>query len=242
MPSISQTGHDMNLANFRTGITACTYFGTGYNPANPDLTLTSVNALASDCQSALNDLRNALPVLKNEMGIRAEAFKALMPKLSRIVAAHKVSSKNEALKDEVKRQVREMRGQRAKALPNTPDGEPTEAQTSAVNTGYENRAADFAAIVAAINTDTEYNTNQTDLTKTALATQLTELQEANGDVRNAQAPVDNARAARDAVFYTNPKNLVDTALLMKEEVKSRYGTKSPQYKQVSGLKFWRPKR
>ncbi len=232
----------MNLANYRTLITSCTYFGTGYNPANPDLVLAAVNAHAGDCQSALNDLRNALPVLKDKMGERVDEFKATMLLLTRVVAAHAASSTNTALKKQVKGLVRDMRGKRAKALPKTADGEPTEAQTSAVNTGYENRAADFASVLAALNTDTEYKTNQADLTKAALTTWLTELQDVNAAVRNAQAPVDNARTARDATFYTGPKNLVDRALLMKQEVKSTYGTKSPQYKQVSGLKFTRPKK
>lgn len=238
----SQTGHDMNLANFRTGITACTYFGTGYNPANTLLVLTAMNTLAGDCQSSLNDLRNALPVLKDKMGDRAEAFEETMLMLARIVAAHAASSTNEALKNEVKKFVRQMRGRRAKALPKTPDGEPTEEQISAVNTGYEDRASDFASILATLTTDTEYKTNQDDLKLTALAARVTLLQDANAGVRNAHAPVKNARAARDAAFYLNPVNLVDTALLMKQEVKSTYGTKSAQFKQVSGLKFWRPKR
>ncbi len=232
----------MNLANFRTGITACTYFGTGYNPANAILALAAVNALAGDCQSSLNDLRNALPVLKDKMGDRAEEFKATMLLLTRIMAAHAASSTNQALKAEVKGFVRQMRGRRAKALPKTPDGEPTKEQVSAVNTGYEDRASDFASIVATLTTDTEYKTNQNDLKLTALAATLTRLQDANAAVRNAQAPVDNARAARDAVFYLNPVNLVDTAMLMKQEVKSTYGTKSAQFKQVSGLKFTRPKK
>ncbi len=238
----SQTGYDMNLANFRTGITHCTYFGTGYNPANTILTLMAMNMLAGKCQTGLNDLRNALPVMKDKMGDRAEVFAETMLMLTRIVAAHAASSTNKALKAEVKGFVRQMRGRRAKALPKTPDGEPTEAQISAVNTGYEDRASDFASILATLTTDTEYKTNQNDLKLTALTARLTLLQDANAGVRNAKAPVDNARAARDADFYLNPVNLVDTALLMKQEVKSTYGIKSPQFKQVSGLRFWRPKR
>lgn len=64
----SQTGHDINMSNFRELTTRCTYFGAGYNPANPDLTLTAANAYAAECQSALNDLTNALPVLPTRWG------------------------------------------------------------------------------------------------------------------------------------------------------------------------------
>lgn len=238
----SQTGHDINLANFRELITRCTYFGAGYDPANPDLTLAAANAYAAECQSALNDLTNALPVLTDEMGARRVLYKNTMAKLTRIVAAHAASSTNEALKLKVKGHVRDMRGKRAKDLPTGGNGEPTEAQISAVNVGYKNRAADFASVVATLNTDEEYKTNKTDLTKPALATLLTELNDANADVRNAQAPVDNARTARDVKFYTGPKNMVDRALMMKQEVKSTFGVKSPEYKQVSGLKFTRPKK
>lgn len=173
------------------------------------------------------------------MGARRVRYKNTMAKLTRIVAAHAASSTNEALKAKVKGHVRDMRGKRAKDLPKGGNGEPTEAQVSAVNVGYENRAADFASIVATLNTDEEYQTNKTDLTKAALAADLTELNDANSAVRNAQAPVDNARTARNVKFYTGPKNLVDRALMMKQEVKSTYGVKSPEYKQVAGLQFRR---
>lgn len=237
--STSQTGHDINMANYRELITRCTYFGTGYDPANPDLTLVASNAFAAECQSVLNDLTNALPVLTDEMGQRRAKMKNVMVTLPRIVAAHAASSTNEALKTKVKGHVRDMRGKRAKDLPKGGNGEPTEEQVSAVNVGYENRTADFASVVATLNADDEYMTNKADLTKAALATRLADLQDANGKVRNAQMPVDNARIARNTKFYTGPKNMVDRALMMKQEVKSTYGVKSPEYKQVSGLKFRR---
>lgn len=52
----SQTGHDMNLANMRELITEVTYLGDGYDPSDPDLTLTAANAYTADCQSAQNDV------------------------------------------------------------------------------------------------------------------------------------------------------------------------------------------
>ena len=235
----SQTGHDMNLANIRELITECTYLGEEYDPSDPDLTLTAVNAYTADCQSAQNDVRNSVPVLKGKMGDRAAGFKETMPMLARIVAAH-ATSPNESLKAEVKGLVRKMRGQRAKPIPKTPDGELTEEQTSAVNVGYENRAADFASIVATVTSDAGYKTKTTDLTKPKLAERLTMLNDLNAGVRNAQAPVNVARTTWNTLFYTGEKNLVERGQLMKLEVKSTFGARSEQYKRVSTIKFTRP--
>jgi hypothetical protein len=53
--------------------------------------------------------------------------------------------------------------------------------------------------------------------------------------------VSNARIARDKALYAETTGVLDVAQDVKQYVKSLFGATSPQYKQVSGLKFNRPK-
>ncbi|HMV91461.1 MAG TPA: hypothetical protein PKA40_17575, partial [Cyclobacteriaceae bacterium] len=56
-------------------------------------------------------------------------------------------------------------------------------------------------------------------------------------VINANTALSNARIARDKALYDSPAGLFDNAQAVKVYVKSVYGTKSPQLKQVSALRF-----
>ena len=82
-----------------------------------------------------------------------------------------------------------------------------------------------------------YAPNETDLQIASLTTLLAGMKTKNTDVINALAPVSNSRIARNNILYTEDTGLVDIAGHVKKYVKSVFGASSPQYKQVSGLKF-----
>ena len=52
----------------------------------------------------------------------------------------------------------------------------------------------------------------------------------------------NARIERDKVLYKPETGLVDIVDDVKKYVKSLFGVSTPQYKQISGLKFTRPRK
>src|SRR6185369_16666945 len=86
-----------------------------------------------------------------------------------------------------------------------------------------------------------YAPNETELQIGALQTYSTSLKNANTNVINNTTPVSNKRITRDEVLYGAGTGLVDLALMVKKYVKSVYGADSPQYQQISGLDFTRPR-
>jgi copper chaperone CopZ len=54
---------------------------------------------------------------------------------------------------------------------------------------------------------------------------------------NAANEISNARINRNKLFYSDEACLFNCVAEVKKYVKSLYGATSPQYKQVSGLKF-----
>jgi len=86
-----------------------------------------------------------------------------------------------------------------------------------------------------------YAPNETELQIGALQTYSTSLKNANTNVINNTTPVSNKRITRDEALYAEGTGLVDLAGLVKKYVKSLYGGASPQYKQISGLEFTRPR-
>jgi regulator of RNase E activity RraA len=85
-----------------------------------------------------------------------------------------------------------------------------------------------------------YTPNEAELTTASLTTFHASLQTANTNVINAEVTYSNARISRDNVLYAENTGLVDIASDVKKYVKAIFGATSPQYKQVSRIKFTKP--
>ena len=84
---------------------------------------------------------------------------------------------------------------------------------------FDNRIGNMYKLIQLLASQTGYTPNETDLKVTTLT------------------PLSNARIARNTLLYATWTGLVDLAGEVKSYVKSVFGGTSPQYKQVSGLKF-----
>ena len=86
-----------------------------------------------------------------------------------------------------------------------------------------------------------YIPNEPELAVAGLTATLNTMRTTNTTAVNAYTPVSNARINRNTILYAESTGLVDLAGDVKSYVKSVFGATSPQYKQVSGLKFTKVK-
>jgi hypothetical protein len=63
------------------------------------------------------------------------------------------------------------------------------------------------------------------------------LKNTNTAVVNLTTPISNARINRNKILYLAVTGLYDIQLEVKKYVKSLFGATSPEYKQISGIKF-----
>jgi 3-dehydroquinate synthase class II len=85
--------------------------------------------------------------------------------------------------------------------------------------------------------DAHYTPNENDLQVTTLNSLLADLRARNKAVVAAITSLSNARIARDTLLYAANTGWYDTAQSVKQYLKSLVGATSPQYRQVSGIKF-----
>jgi hypothetical protein len=85
--------------------------------------------------------------------------------------------------------------------------------------------------------DPVYTPNEAELKTLQLVNYSEQLKAANTASINAATDIANALAERDFVLYDLETGLVTVAVLVKKYVKALFGTGSPQYDQISGLKF-----
>ena len=97
-----------------------------------------------------------------------------------------------------------------------------------------------AAIELCLNTP-QFTPNEADLQVASMQAKSAAMKVANTNVTNSITTLSNNRISRDEVLYTDATSIFELARLVKLYVKSLYGQGSPQFNQISGLKFTKPR-
>lgn len=241
----NETGHAKNVSTFEVEISYCTGQGIKYNPAKSSLKLLALNTLLTNAKTALADVNAVLPLWTNAVNARDIVFAPLGKLVTRVIAALDASDVDDLIVADAKTIARKLQGRRAtpkkKDNPETPEDESLES-ISASQMSFDNRIENFDKLIQLLTAQPKYTPNETDLTVAALVAYLAILRQKNSDVINAFTPLSNARIARDRVLYAPKTGLFDIAFEVKKYVKSVFGATGAEYKQISKLRFKKPKK
>jgi hypothetical protein len=242
MSSTSETGHAVNVGNFRKLVGIIALFGARYAPAIARLQLTALNTLLAEAVQALGQLDEKVPPWIRAVNARAAAFEPLGALVSRVLAYAEAVPLNPSTLTVLKELVRKIHGTRAKAkeleVPADPEtGEPTHRYISVSQVSFEQRIEHFNQIVELVKDDHDYTPNEPDLSPAGLAERLETMRMTNTAVEMAADLVDNARSARNRTLYAPLTGLVDVALDTKKYVRGAFGIKSEEYEKIKGIKF-----
>ena len=107
---------------------------------------------------------------------------------------------------------------------------------STSETGHAKNIANFQDLISFVaDYGTTYNPTQQ-------AIKLSELNNLHTIAKNAlNTDLSNARIARNNILYTQNTGLYDIQFEVKKYVKSVFGTSSPQYNQIKGIEFTKPR-
>lgn len=242
MSSTSEVGHAKNVANFADLIAYCTAYGATYNPSKTALQLASLNTLLTSAQTKLSNVTTAKNAFDTVTGDRQLAFEPLKSLATKVFNYLSVTDATDQTIADAKTINNKLQGRRSGTVSETP---PTEVGTapntvSVSRQSYDMLTENFSALIDLVSSVPSYTPNETELTTASLTTFHGNLQTANTNVINAEVAYSNARISRDTVLYSDDTGLVDIASDVKKYVKAIFGATSPQYKQVSGIKFKKP--
>lgn len=240
--SNSEVGHAKNVANFEDLIAYCTAYGTTYNPPKPILQITSLSNLFNTAQTELTNVTTAKNTFDTVTGDRQALFENLKPLATKIINFLAVTDASDQTIADAKTINNKLQGRRATAPTETitPEGK-TETNTVSVSRqSYDMLTENFSALIDLVGSISTYTPNETELTIAELKAYLQTLQTANTNVTNAEVAYSNARISRDNILYGDGTGLVDISSDVKKYVKAIFGATSPEYKQISGLKFTKP--
>lgn len=239
----TETGHAKNVANFEDLISFCTGYGASYNPGKTSIKLPALNTLHTEAVNKLAAVNTAQTPWSNAISAREIVFEPLSKLTTRLINSLDASDVPTQVVDNAKTIARKIQGRRA-APKNSVDptdpalpAEETSKNISASQMSFDNRIESMDKLIQLLSAQTGYAPNETELTTAALTSLLANMRATNTAAINAFTPLSNSRIERNKSLYQIETGLVDIAGDVKKYVKSVFGATSPQYKQISGLKF-----
>ena len=247
MASTSETGHAKNVANFDELISFVTGYRETYNPSKATIKLDALKALSDHAKHSINAVSSMEPAYKSAVAAREVVFIPLSKLTTRIMNSIKATDTTVQVDENARTLVRKIQGVRATAKKTEDEKkalaekgkEVVEISTSQMS--YDNRLDNFFKLIQLLSSVPEYNPNETELKIEHLNTILDDLKAKNAAVVESYIPLSNARIARNNLLYKENTGLYDVALDVKNYIKSVFGATSPQYKQVSKIKFTAPR-
>jgi hypothetical protein len=174
---------------------------------------------------------------------RQAAFEPLSALVTRIVNAA-VSVGDQLFSNDLRTIARKVQGRTAskkvKDDPLTPGIDESKQGNSASQMSFDNRIANFAALIDLLNASGTYKPNESELQVAALEALLADMKAKNTAAVVAVNEARAARIARDETLYNDTDGIIALANLVKKYTKSIFGANSPQYKQLTALKFRKP--
>ena len=237
MASKSESGHVINVSNFKLLIDKCGVLGGAYQPSNPDLTIVNLTAQWVVADAAQGTINAAMQQSKEPINERQLLFKPLSKLVTRVVNVVKSTKASAELKRDVKGIGDKIRGVRK--VKKVVDGEAEEQTVSTSHMSFVMRAENFLSLINLLKGVGEYAPNEVELKIASLEVLYNNMKQRNDAIGTIIAPVENARMERDEALYKEGTGIVDVAQLAKNYVKGAFEAGSNEYKLVSGIKFTR---
>lgn len=233
--SVSETGHNKNIANFNTAIQILEEMNGLYNPTNPAITLTNLTPFKNQLATVTNELNNKKPIYKNAVALREERIEGLSKLITRTFNFAKSTGISETDKENLLSQAKKIRGASKSKNVN-----PETAETESISTAqlsYDSRIANLDTYINQLASYTTYIPNETELQINSLQTYQQELATLSSQVNSAGNALITARKNRNDILYKNETNIIQLIKDIKAYLKALGSSAEPYYKAITKLKF-----
>lgn len=237
--STSETGHAVNINNFKLLADTVTGFGDNYNPSNEDITIENLLALWTKAKTANETLSEADQGMKEPINQRAILFSTLDILITQVMGAVDSSKANALVKKDAKGLADRIRGfiKKTKKGEEIPTPEEPIDKVSQSHQGYVQRATTFGDLINLLKTIAEYKPNEKPLQVASLTALQTKMQAANDGIGAILQTGEKAELERNRTLYKPETGMLDLAQVVRDYVKSVFSSKAAEYKQVTAIKF-----
>lgn len=230
----SEVGHNKNVANFKSLFQILEEMGTLYNPANQSIMLAEIEPIKSVLDQVVETFNTKNPLYKNAVALRQTNTKPLSKLTTRIANSFRASKASEADISNVDSMAKVIRGMRNKSI--NPEKESSDS-ISTSRMSYDNRTANFDAMISYLEAHPDYEPNEDDIKIPALKLFNRLQKEQNANVNHTANQLLTAREARNKALYDPTEGILILAPKIKNYLKSLGEAGKPYYKLAVRLKF-----
>lgn len=238
---ISETGHAVNISNFKQLIDYCTSFGEVYQPSRVALTIDSMTTLWENADNAHQALTAAIQTYKGPINQREILFEPVDKLVTRTLNYFQSTEASDQIKLDAKGLADKYRGSKVH-VKKLADGSPDPRDVSKSHQSYIMKGDTFRQLVDLYKSEPLYNPNETELGIAALSGISDNMKSLNDGIGGILATIEAARRNRDEALYTEKTGVVDISLACKDYVQGVFGSSSPEAKMVRGLEFSRKRK
>ena len=240
MASTSETGHAKNVANLQKLIEQVTVFAN-YNPPVANLEIANLQTLYTNSLTKLNEVEDKRNANKNAIHLRQVAYENLKPTSTKIVNLLDILGITKGTLDQAKSLNKLIQGGQKKTATTPEEGKEPENTVSTSRQSYTQQADNFGILLQLLATIPTYTPNEDELKLTSLTPYQASLMTATQSVDQSEAELNNKLIERNQLLYADGTGLYSIVQNVKKYVKSLYGATSPEYSNVSKIKFTIPK-
>lgn len=238
MASTSETGHIVNLANFKKIIERCEEFGTVYDPPNTDITLANMTSKWTEADGLHSECLVALEATKIPINDRELLFQEILRLAVRSVNLYACTKATKLAVRDARGYLNRLTGHRVK-IARLEDGTPDPNYVSNSQRSYVKKTEHLERLIELYKTDSNYAPNEAVLQISNLEQKLEEAKAINDDVHGLIARAIKKRTDRDHALYDVGTGIVDLSLACKKYVRSLFGANSPEAASVTSLSLRR---
>ena len=216
---------------------------TKFNPPNPNITITALQDLHTAAVKLLSEVSDARQQWRTDAKARALLVEQLPAIAASAVGIFAALGVDKERVEQARAILRKLQG--VKVTPNVPDDPNTPEDESAKSISASQKSAaqmisHFRALIDFLTAQPEYAlVKDAGLQTSDLTTLANDVEAKHETSIVSAAQLSSKMNARDTAFYNGANNICDRAALVKEYVKGKYGTKSPEYQTIKAIRFRR---
>lgn len=238
MASTSETGHAKNVANFQLLIEFVKGYGAAYNPSKQSIQLPALVTLKDSGDAEMANTLSKKNMYTNKVNERQLAFSDVETLASRLVNALEVTDASSASIKNAKYFRQKILGKRTTPPKESTDPNTPEPKTNSVSQkSFDQITEHLSRLKTVLQAEPTFAPNETELQVATVSAKIQDLYAKTAAVNKALAEFSSARISRNKILYTDENSIYETATDVKKYIKSLFGSSSPQFAQVKGLKI-----
>ena len=243
MAARSEISHEKNVANFDVLIAFVLSKLAVFKPSKSSIQLPSLQYVSQNAKNAMKLVFDAFSVNSSAIAARKVAFAPFSKLITRVINSLESTDTSSMVDDQARTIVRKLQGTRATPKKTAEEKKALEAEGKVVNEksnaqlGFDDRIANFDKLISLLASIPLYTPNEPELQVAGLTAHYNNLKTLNDTVVSTHQSYVDALLLRHEVFYQQNSGLVDLAMDTKSYIRSLFGASSPEYKQISKLRF-----